>query len=91
MQSPDEDQPNGLRRVKGTDLSEQLFTDYNLSEGTLDTDEWQVTLSSPGQFEAFSSSVRERYESVSGYSEPNEAVTERDLIEPVLRLLGWHD
>ena len=27
----------------------------------------------------------------SGYSEPNEAVTERDLIWPVLELLGWAD
>ena len=48
-------------------------------------------MSSPREFEAFGSGVRERYETVSGYSDPNEAVTEQDLIEPVLRLLGWHD
>ena len=48
-------------------------------------------MSSPAEFEAFSSGVRERYESFTGYSQPNEAVTEQDLIEHVLRLLGWGD
>ena len=80
-----------FRRVKGSDLPGQLFTDYYLTEGIRDTDEWRDSVSSPGEFEAFGSGVRERYETVSGYSDPNEAVTERDLIEPVLRLLGWHD
>ena len=69
----------------------QLFTDYYLTEGIRDTDEWKHSVSSPGDFEGFSSGVRERYESFTGYSQPNEAVTERDLIEPVLRLLGWSD
>ena len=69
----------------------QLFTDYYLTEGIRDTDEWKHSVSSPGEFEAFSSGIRERYESFTGYSQPNEAVTEQDLIEHVLRLLGWRD
>ena len=75
----------------GTGLPGQLFTDYYLTEGIRDTDEWKLSVSSPGEFESFSSEVRECYESFTTYSQPNEAVTERDLIEPVLRLLGWRD
>ena len=48
-------------------------------------------MSSPGEFESFSSGIRERYESFTGYSQPNQAVTEQDLIEHVLRLLVWRD
>ena len=55
------------------------------------TSEWLLSVAGPGEFGAFRDGVRERYESVSGYSEPNEAVTERDLICPVLELLGWDD
>ncbi len=69
----------------------QLFTDYYVTEGIRDTDEWKHSVSSPGAFEAFSSGLRERYESFTGYSQPNEAVTEHDLIEHLLRLLGWRD
>ena len=32
-----------------------------------------------------------RYETLSGYQEPAEAVTEQELIRPVLELLGWTD
>ena len=69
----------------------RLFTDYFLSGGIQVTSEWLLSVAAPGEFEAFRDGVRERYESVSGYSEPNEAVTERDLIWPVLELLGWAD
>ena len=69
----------------------RLFTDYFLNDGIRATDEWLVSVAAPGEFGAFRDGVRERYESVSGYSEPNEAVTERDLICPVLELLGWDD
>ena len=55
------------------------------------TSEWLLSVAAPGEFGAFRDGVRERYESVNGYSEPNEAVTERDLICPVLELLGWDD
>ena len=69
----------------------QLFTAYYLTEGIQDADEWKLSVSSPAEFEAFSSGVLESYESFTGYNQPNEAVTEQDLIEPVLRLLGWQD
>ena len=69
----------------------RLFTDYFLLGGIRVTSEWLLSVAAPGEFGAFRDGVRERYESVSGYSEPNEAVTERDLIWPVLELLGWAD
>ena len=69
----------------------RLFTDYFLLGGIRVTSEWLLSVAAPGEFGAFRDGVRERYESVSGYSEPNEAVTERDLICPVLELLGWDD
>ena len=40
---------------------------------------------------SFRDGVRERYESLSGSADPNEAVTEQELIRPVLELLGWAD
>ena len=69
----------------------RLFTDYFLSGGIRVTSEWLLSVAAPDEFEAFRDGVRERYELVSGYNEPNEAVTERDLIWPVLELLGWAD
>ena len=69
----------------------RLFTDYYLSEGIRETDEWKDSVSSPGEFAEFKEAVSQLYQAVSGYSEPNEAVTESDLIWPILELLGWTD
>ena len=80
-----------LSRGLGTKLQGRLFTDYFLLGGIRVTSEWLLSVAAPGEFGAFRDGVRERFESVSGYSEPNEAVTERDLIWPVLELLGWAD
>ena len=68
-----------------------LFTEYFLTEGIRDTPEWREIDRSPGHFESFRDGVRERYESLSGSADPNEAVTEQELIRPVLELLGWAD
>ena len=69
-----------LSRGLGTKLQGRLFTDYFLLGGIRVTSEWLLSVAAPDEFVAFRDGVRERYESVSGYSEPNEAVTERDLI-----------
>ena len=66
----------------------RLFTEYFLSEGIRATPEWSA---SAGAFDAFKDGVRERYEALSGAAEPNEAVTEQELIRPVLEMLGWAD
>ena len=68
----------------------RLFTDYFLSDGVRATAEWRG-LEASGEFGAFRDGVRRRFELARGFSEPNEAVTERELIWPVLELLGWAD
>ena len=68
-----------------------LFTEYFLTEGIRATPEWRKSIASADAFESFRDGVGERYESLSGSADPNEAVTEQDLIRPVLELLGWTD
>ena len=41
--------------------------------------------------EAFGEGVRRRYDALQAHQNPNEAVTEQELIRPVLELLGWTD
>ena len=69
----------------------QLFTHYFLTDGITATPEWQASLDQPEAFAAFRDGVRQRYEALSLSADPNEAVTEQDLIRPVLDLLGWTD
>ena len=68
-----------------------LFTDYFLTDGIRDTDEWRESVSSEEEFTMFRERVREHYSEVRLYHEPNESLTEGDLIIPVLELLGWVD
>ena len=69
----------------------QLFTDYFLRDGIQSTDEWGEALATPQELEAFREGLRRPYEALSGSQDPNEAVTEQELILPVLKLLGWAD
>ena len=68
-----------------------LFTEYFLNGGIRATSEWRNLGVSPDAFALFRDGVRERYEALSGTANPNEAVTEQELIRPVLELLGWAD
>ena len=68
-----------------------LFTEYFLTEGIRATPEWREIDGSPGDFRSFRDGVWERCESLSGSAHPNEAVTEQELVRPVLELLGWAD
>ena len=65
-----------------------LFTNYFLTEGIKATAEWRTSISDST---AFRNGVRQRYDALSGSEGPNEAVTEQELIRPVLELLGWAD
>ncbi len=69
----------------------QLFTHYFLTDGIKATPEWKASLDKPEAFAAFRNGVRQKYEALSRAAKPNEAVTEQDLIRPVLDLLGWAD
>ena len=68
-----------------------LFASYFLNEGIRDTPEWKASVADPDAFAAFADGVRGRYEALSAAADPNEAVTEQELIRPVLELLGWDD
>ena len=67
----------------------QLFTHYFLTDGIRTTTEWKASVDVPEEFASFRKGVSEAFASFAGYSDPNEAVTEQDLIRPVLELLGW--
>ena len=66
-----------------------LFTEYFLTEGIKATIEWRDSVASAGAFDAFRDGVRHSYQALSRSRNPNEAVTEQDLIRPLLELLGW--
>ena len=70
-------------------MSDSLLTDYFLSDGIKATHEWHMSVVSELEFEEFRNRVRQRYDALSQAPDPNEAVTEQELIRPVLELLGW--
>ena len=72
-------------------MPSQLFTYYFLTDGIKATAEWRASISDSTAFAAFRDSVRQRYDALNGSEGPNEAVTEQELIRPVLELLGWAD
>ncbi len=69
----------------------QLFTHYFLTDGIKATAEWEASLAKPEAFATFQEGVRQKYEALRHAAAPNEAVTEQDLIRPILDLLGWID
>ena len=66
----------------------QLFTEYFLADGIRTTAEWEAAASKLGDFRHDLACTHEQFTSL---QHPNEAVTEQDLIRPVLKLLGWTD
>ena len=70
-------------------MADGLLTDYFLSDGIKATPEWYTSVASESEFEEFRNGVRQRYGALSQAPDPNEAVTEQELIRPVLELLGW--
>ena len=77
--------------MKATNLPGHLFTDYFLTDGIRATAEWRAWCRPRMNSTAFKDGVRQRYETLSHFDQPNEAVTEQELICPVLELLGWAD
>ena len=72
-------------------MAGNLFTEYFLTDGIKVTPEWRTYVASEQRFEAFGDGVRQRYDALSRSHDPNEAVTEQELIRPLLELLGWTD
>ncbi len=72
-------------------MAGNLFTDYFLTDGIKATPEWRTSVAAAAQFDTFRDGVRQRYDALTRSQDPNEAVTEQELIRPVLELLGWTD
>ena len=72
-------------------MTGNLFTDYFLTDGIKATPEWRMYVAAAAQFGAFGDGVRQRYDALAHSQDPNEAVTEQELIRPILELLGWTD
>ena len=68
-----------------------LFTAYFLTDGIKESTEWRESVSSAGELDSFKDGVCERYGALMRLGSPNEAVTEQEIIRPVLELLGWTD
>ncbi len=71
-------------------MSGQLFTHYFLEEGIRETDAWKKVLADEEAFVRFREELAHRYEALCHARSPNEAMTEQDLVRPLLDLLGWH-
>ena len=72
-------------------MSGQLFKQYFLTDGIRETLEWRESEKQPDTFTAFVNAISACLNNFSRFSEPNEAVTEKELIRPVLEMLGWTD
>ena len=66
----------------------QLFTHYFLNDGIRVTPEWRDSVSAVSAFRERAAWI---YEGFKAYHAPNEAVTEQDLVRPILESLGWAD
>jgi hypothetical protein len=64
-----------------------LFTDYFLREGMPQTAEWRAL--NPAELLHTADALRGHWRALAAMSAPNEATTERTLIEPAFALLGW--
>ena len=72
-------------------MSGQLFTHYFLTEGIKATPEWKAAVDRSETFVNFRNDLLHVFTGFSRFQYPNEAVTEQNLIRPILELLGWVD
>ncbi len=72
-------------------MNGQLFTQYFLTEGIRDTPAWRQSVQSVQTFAAFRGSLNEILGAAARSNDPNESVTEQDVVRPILDLLGWRD
>ena len=72
-------------------MAGQLFKQYFLTDGIRETPEWRESAKHAEAFTDFTHAISTWFNNFSHYSNPNEAVTEKELICPVLEALGWAD
>lgn len=70
-------------------ISGNLFTRDYLLEGIARTEQWKALTDK--EFQALQTRLSALAESFAKHKSPNEAVTEKDFIYPVLDALGWKD
>ena len=70
-------------------MTGQLFTQYFLTEGITATAEWEESCFEEQAFSAFKRSLSDILSKISTKSNPNESVTEQEVVRPILELLGW--
>ena len=69
----------------------QLFTEYFLTDGIKQSDEWRDAVNDSQVLDALRASVSGKFNKIDMFDQPNEATTEQELIRPVLEILGWRD
>lgn len=67
----------------------RLFSEYFINEGIRETDEWADIGKFGNEFAEFEDAVRTPARAILDVRAPSEAITEQDLIEPILQALGW--
>ena len=72
-------------------MTGQLFKQYFLTDGIRETPEWRESVKEAEAFTRFTDTISTCFNNFSHFSNPNEAVTEKELICPVLEALGWTD
>ena len=72
-------------------MSGQLFKQYFLTDGIRETPEWRESVKNVDVFTGFIHDITTCFDNFSYFKNPNEAVTEKELICPVLEALGWTD
>ena len=69
----------------------QLFTEYFLSDGIKQSDDWRDSVDDSQVLDALREAVSGKFNKIDMFDPPNEAATEQELIRPVLEILGWRD
>ena len=69
----------------------QLFTEYFLTDGIEQSDEWRDSVADSQVLDALRAAVSGKFNKIDMFDQPNEATTEQELIRPVLEILGWRD
>ena len=69
----------------------QLFTQYFLTDGIQATAEWRRSLAAPQAFATFHKEASQRLEALAQAANPNKALTEQEVVLPLLKTLGCVD
>ncbi len=72
-------------------MTGQLFTQYFLTEGITATAAWDESCSDQQAYDAFKRSLSNILSSIVSQNNPNESVTEQEVVRPILKLLGWRE